>query len=129
MDDNFKYFPLSSEGREILRRYDEIIQALRSEVAALQEEYGNKIEAAHVKARTEMHPMWCQMAAMTGIDADTSWDSQEWGIEARYLKDGFGALTHLTQPVHPFQAAMAASEEAEVEELDEEGPPPGATVN
>lgn len=123
MDDNFRYHALPPEGLKMLRDYVEILDSMRTEVDLLQRQYQDLVDATHARAREELKPLWFQMAALAGIDAEGTWGNPEWTVERRFLEDNFGALIFIRQQ-HPL-AAFAESENEEIEE----GPPPGATLN
>lgn len=122
MDNNFKYYALPPEGLATLREYGDGIDALRAEMDGLQQEYQRKVDEAQIKAREVLKPLWYEMAAMAGIDAEITWGDHEWSVERRFLNDGFGAITYVAQPMNPFTSMVAPDE-------DEEGVPPGVTVN
>ena len=46
------------------------------------------------------------MAASVGLDPETSFTSPYYGIEARFLDEGFGALTYHKVPMTPMMQEM-----------------------
>ena len=127
-DDKFKHFPLPPEGVELMRQYKAVHEAMHADLERLQTELREKAEARHAAGREELREIWVKMAAMAGIDAVTSWDSNDWHVEMRYLESNFAALTFYPQPVNPL-AAMFGQQPAEEPEAEVEGAPKGATLN
>lgn len=125
---DFKAYGVPPEGMDLLRRYVEMIDNLRAEIATLQTRYETEVNIAHAKAREEMRPLWFKLAAMTGIDAAATWDSPEWGVERRYMEADFGALIFQRQQRHPVGMIMPQQDSEPEPDPTEEGPPPGVTV-
>lgn len=125
MNNQFKHFRIPPEGMETFRKYVETLDRLRAELIAIQEEYQAKADAVQARGRAQMETMWYQLSTMVGIDGAASWDSPDWGVERRYLESDFGAIIYNPQAHNPLQAVLMGQSE----EPDEQGPPPGATVN
>lgn len=128
MDDPFKHYPLPPAGLTLLRQYRDTLTQMGDDMDALREEFQKRAEAQQAAHREKLRELWYQLAPLAGVDAEATWDNNDWHVETRYLDSGFGALTFYPQPKNPM-AAMLGLPQQEDEPTDEpEGWPPGATV-
>src|SRR3546814_14982691 len=94
---DFRFYPLTGEGFELLKAYNAELKALRDEQHALIEEYQNRrLKCAEARAAL-LESIWRRMAAMAGLDPDKTWKNPSYQIEERYINSGFGAITFVQQ--------------------------------
>ncbi len=127
---DFKHFPLPAEGIELMKQYDALLLSLTVDMAALTEEYQSRAKACQENVRAQMKTVWVKMATLAGVDAQATWDSNEWHVESRYCDSGFAALTTYPRPQHPMAALMGhpPTEEPEPTPDTPQGAPEGETL-
>lgn len=123
----FEYKALPPEAIPLLQRYRATLEKLTADIDTIQLEAQAAAEAAQVNAFEEMKALWYQLAPLAGIDAEASWESGEWGLELRYLDDGFGAMTHVARSRGTLDSFRKKLNTAGDEKPN--GPPKGATIN
>jgi hypothetical protein len=113
-------YPLPAEGLDAMKRYRDTMQKMDDDVRAIQEKAQAEAEAVHNNALDELKRIWYEMAALAGIDAEKTWISHEWGVDARYVDHGFAVINHVQMPKQvqaPWMPGMP------------ESAPPGETLN
>jgi len=109
-DKSFKYFPLTGEALELLATFRSELSAGEEEQMALHTELQQRSEVMLLSRNAKMRELWIRMAASVGLDPESTFTSPNYGIEARYLDQGFGALTY-KKVVHPYAEALGIPQE------------------
>ena len=104
-DKSFKYFPLTGDALELLAAFRSEMSAGEEEQFALREELTKRSETMLMARNAALRELWTRMAASVGIGSE-AFDNPNYGIEARYLDEGFGALTYKQMPTHPLAELM-----------------------
>lgn len=108
----FKHWPLPKDMLDLMRAYRDSMMSAREEIIALNKETQERalvIQNAHM---AEMMELWRRMSASVGLSHEETWGDYQYGIEARYIEDGFAAITYLPQQAHPL-AGMLPGEQPE----------------
>lgn len=124
--EGFKSYPLTGEALELAKAYAKEIDLNHQEINEIQREAQERATAATEARRAKMRELWVRMAASVGLDPDTTWDSQQWGADVRYLDHGFGAIVYYPPQPNPL-AGMFGQEEDSAENAD--AVPEGASIN
>ncbi len=119
VDTKFKYFPLKDKDIELLMQYRDELIRFDQEVADLKVEVFERSKKAHETSQAKLYQIWKMLAISAGVDPDGTWGDHRYGIESRYLEDGFGALTYSEYPPNILEALM--SEGVSVGDEDEKG--------
>ena len=125
---DFKHFPLPDEGLVLMKMYEGFLDELTVDMKALTEEYQGRAKAAQENARAQMKTVWVKMATLAGVDAEATWNSNEWHVESRYVESGFAALTTYPRVPHPMEAMMGHPPAEEPTPDTPQGAPEGETL-
>lgn len=112
-DKSFQYFPLKGEALALLAAFRSELSAGEEEQRALHVELQQRSDTMLQLRNAKMREMWIRMAASVGLDPDHTFTSPNYGIEARYIDEGFGALTYKKLPVHPYADALGIPQDEE----------------
>ena len=120
----FRYFKCEGSALDLLRAYQDELELLSANHVKLHTEFQERSEAMHIHHQGNLKAMWQRLSAMVGLDPKKTWGNSEYQIEARYLKDGFGAILYLPRPDGDvLQTLMgAAAPAADNDPHDEEAP-------
>ncbi len=94
----FRYFRCEDTAFELLKAYQNELELLSSNHVKLHMEFQERAEAMQQHHQSNLRSMWARLSAMVGLDPEKTWGNPEYQIEARYLKDGFGAILFIPQP-------------------------------
>lgn len=114
----FKYYKCEGAALDTLRMYKDELDALVEARTALEKKFEEEYARLQERHKSNLREIWRRMAAMVGLDPDSTWGSPEYQIEARYLKDGFGAVLFTPREPHPLQAVLGVGDNPE-EQSDE----------
>jgi len=122
----FRYFPCTGSALDLLRAYQDELDLLSANHVKLHKEFQERSEAMHLHHQGNLRSMWARLSAMVGLDPEKTWGNPEYQIEARYLKDGFGAILFLPRPpgdaMQALLSGMSGQELVEDDPHDEEAP-------
>ena len=99
-ESNFHYYPCEGEALDLLRAYRDEMDAMINDHSVLQEDFNARAKAQADAHKANLREMWRRLSAMVGLDPDQTWGNPDFQIEARYVDDGFGAIT-FEPSVHP----------------------------
>ncbi len=105
-DPKFRYFKCEGDALEILKAYKAELEALAESHVKLHDEFNERSTKLQEHHQANLRGLWRRMAALVGLDPDKTWGKPEYQIEARYLADGFGAITFAPQLPHPLQELL-----------------------
>lgn len=127
-ESNFRYFILKDEGLRLLRAYNTVLEELKSNNDAIQQEFQARIRLSMTEHQSRLQSIWRLMAIEAGLDPEETWGNKEYSIESRYLSDGFGAITFEPLPEGPMGFFGGQNGPGPGDD-DLSGPPDGTTIN
>ncbi len=131
VDTGFKYFPLQGEDLELLKKYHEELLRFDQDMKDLKNEFDKRSKTSHDNSQAKLYQIWKQLAVSVNIDPDTTWGDGRYGIEGRYLEDGFGALTYCEYPSNIMELMQGAIDKPDEDDevFDNILPPEGTKLN
>ena len=125
----FRYYRLEGDGLEILKAYRAELDALIDDRDALEREFAERAEQDAAYHQAKLRGLWRRMSATVGLDPDNTWGSPEFGIETRFLAEGFGALTYTPRSDNPMARMLGNMPIGEPADPETDLPPEGTKVH
>jgi hypothetical protein len=80
---------------ELMKAYAEEMLAGQQEMADLRAEIQRRAQEVQSARMSNMYTLWSRMALSVGLDPATTWSDGRYGIESRFINDGYAALTFM----------------------------------
>ena len=123
----FRYYTIEGPTLEILKAYKDELDTLIADRYKLEQEFAERANQQAEYHQANLRAMWRRMAASVGLDPDSTWGSAEYQIEARYMKDGFGAILYIPRSTNSMRDLRGSQPVGERSDPETDIPPDSVT--